>query len=210
VSDTLGGLLNLPEPSGTGFAVKSFVHSLLGVPKTQNDSSLPQDEDVIFSFQERLCAIFEVEIETDTGTSLQVFPTRLNTYLDTAVADPQCSATFAKPKRKNSLPVQKGSAVPVARKKPDPASPPTSQTATSVPQSAESDSGMRTAQPPSPPRAAARNPSDVKSEFNVSATDLQFVFASVSKEPRMTDNQGLSPRSLAAALVRADSSEDSN
>jgi hypothetical protein len=52
--------------------------------------------------------------------------------------------------------------------------------------------------------------SDVVAKFNVSVTELQFVFASVSKEANVNAEAEAPPRLLAAALVRADSSEDSD
>jgi hypothetical protein len=182
------------QPGG-GFAVKEFVHALLGLSNAFDGRSVPQTEDVIFAFQERLCALFEVEIESESGPPLQVFPTRLNAYLEAIVEDPAApqapQAPAPKPKRKTSLPIQKDSAVPVLKKKPSVVAPVAS---------GERDGST----------AAVSLPSDIVEQFNISATDVQFVFASVAEEEGLTPYSDASPRSLSVALVRADSSEDSD
>jgi hypothetical protein len=79
LDDLLGLCPRVAKPPP--FTVKSFLHSLLGLPCQAAQKHSVKNEDVIFAFQERLCLIIEVEIQTDDQISMQVFPTKLNEYL---------------------------------------------------------------------------------------------------------------------------------
>jgi hypothetical protein len=78
--DDLLGLCSPPKPAA--FNAKSFVHSLFLIPCQTFKANAADNEDVIFAFQERLCSIIEVEIVKDSGQSQQIFPTKLNEYLN--------------------------------------------------------------------------------------------------------------------------------
>jgi hypothetical protein len=165
-------LLRVPDTVSTAppkveSSVKAFVHRVLCVPNSGDQCSVTQSEDVIFAFQERLCELFEIEIEKDNGVQAQVFLTRLNGYLH---------AAETKAERKSGVPHS------VSRK---------------VRVCAALEESTQWA-------------SDVTEQFNVSVPDLEFVFASVSKDANGTRKTDSPPRLLAAALVRADSSEDSD
>jgi hypothetical protein len=85
----LDDLLGLsPPPKPAAFSVKSFVHSLFAMPCETFNESAADNEDVIFAFQERLCSIIEVEVVKQSGRSQQVFPTKLNEYLNQTAKKP--------------------------------------------------------------------------------------------------------------------------
>jgi hypothetical protein len=64
------------------FSVKYFVHQLLGVATPAVSAGLHENEDFIFAFQEKMCALVEIEVIGERGDSVAVFPNRLNMYLE--------------------------------------------------------------------------------------------------------------------------------
>jgi hypothetical protein len=141
-------------------------------------------DDVMFTFQERLCATIEVEIEFENGTSEQVFPTRLNEFLEELPPKPICPKKKRDPKPR-LIPKKTSPALAV---QPEPVSVPSEET----------------------PPSSFTFPPDVELEFNVTLNDLQFAFASVPKESSAVSESDLSSRTLATVLVRAHSSDDSD
>ncbi len=77
--------------------IHDLVHYVTGVPKhvsknrnlngslnnsgNLNNTSMIDNEDKIFAFQERFVSIIEVEILTNEGETINIFPTNLNDYL---------------------------------------------------------------------------------------------------------------------------------
>lgn len=77
--------------------IHDLVHYVTGVPKhvsknrnlngslnnsgNLNNTSMIDNEDTIFAFQERFVSIIEVEILTNEGETINIFPTNLNDYL---------------------------------------------------------------------------------------------------------------------------------
>jgi hypothetical protein len=75
------------------FSVKQFFHCLWELPMPEQPSESIRSEDLIFAFQEKLCSIIEIEIESDDGKRSAVFPSKLNCYLaDEITPTPECDA----------------------------------------------------------------------------------------------------------------------
>jgi hypothetical protein len=174
------------------------VHSLFGITDFSNGSGHPQSEDVIFAFQERLCAIIEVEVEMSDGRSVQVFPTRLNVFLSGPDSQPAADPIIS------PIPIRsrKDTSIPVARKLSSPQLP--SENSAPSPQLSSDCSPGPTVSPQS---SFARLSPDVALEFNVSAIDLQLVFGSAPLSPTLNSEEEIPIKSLAAILVRADSDD---
>lgn len=87
----------IAERNFTSQVIHDLVHSITGVPKKAsknrnlngslnnsgnlNNTSMIENEDTIFAFQERFVSIIEVEILTNEGETVNIFPTNLNDYL---------------------------------------------------------------------------------------------------------------------------------
>jgi hypothetical protein len=67
-------------PEVTSFSAKKFVHCHLKIPLGHRCVGFHQNEDLIFAFQERLCTIIDVEVKTNAGRLIRVFPTKLNEF----------------------------------------------------------------------------------------------------------------------------------
>jgi hypothetical protein len=68
--------------------LKEWVHSVFNIPVIPSQATERETEDAEFAFRERLCAVLQIEIVTDEGSSRRALPTRLNAYLDNPEAGP--------------------------------------------------------------------------------------------------------------------------
>ena len=88
--------------------IKSLIHSITGVLLSNNgngNESILENEDTIFAFQERFCSIIEVEIKTNEGEVLNIFPTNLNQYFNPEINNEvEEELPKTKAKNKNSTP----------------------------------------------------------------------------------------------------------
>jgi hypothetical protein len=170
-------------PETVGFSVKRFVYSLWKLPLSTPSSESVPSEDLIFAFQEKLCAIIEIEIESDDGVRSPIFASKLNRFLclsDTResepvpldVAESSTSIDFVSPTSIDDL----------------------------LPQKVEEDS---------PKQESNDSSAEVDHEvlFNVSVQELRFAFGSAETEPPVVMECQDAPASLSAVLIRVDSDD---
>jgi hypothetical protein len=82
------------------FSLRHFVHASLRIPEPPRSVRARASEDLIFAFQEKMCALLEIEVMADDGRSVTVFPSRLNCYIrERSVFPPPARPATRVPKR---------------------------------------------------------------------------------------------------------------
>jgi hypothetical protein len=76
-----GDLIDLSEPIEVVPKPPPAIRSKMQKQKTRPQARSVVSDDLTFAFQEHLCSMIEVEIISDDGHPVLVFPTKLNGYL---------------------------------------------------------------------------------------------------------------------------------
>jgi hypothetical protein len=218
--DDLMTLLSPPRDSAS-FSARDFVHSHLRVPKSRRCVGFHQNEDLIFAFQERLCMIIDVEVKTDGGKQIRVFPTKLNEFAHRGVviADEDLIGENAKPQKRRPLSKTPTRSLRSPRASPTRGPLQDRGTRWNIALSKGADQGggssvehsaiSRHAQAPerrlSPRRAAGRKADPA----NFAVKDVQRELPLSMQESPVVPRAAPKQNPLALALVPADTSEDS-
>jgi hypothetical protein len=185
-----------PEKAAEEFSAKKWVHSQFNIPFVPCNTPEPENDDAVFAFQERLCSIIEVAIVADDGSSFHVFPTKLNSYLEKSDTGLDEDWLPVSPK------ATAGSVMESSDDDGDELLPCDLQEADEVPRLV------------APPRSRENSRRDEEQQydafFTVSLKDLQRGFAAPARENVPNFPTRAPVRTLASALVAANSSDYSD